>query len=208
MLLWHGRAAEGRRYQKARELFKRELFGVDEPLGRVVDYFKAAAAGSDVGRRLLLLLGPPSGGKSTLAILLKRGLEEYSRTEEGALYAIKGSPLRESPLNLIPTSLRAEFRETYGVEHQRAKSAPGPAIISIASARAIICACRWSGFSCRRRRAAASAPTRRTIPRPPISPIWSDRSTFRRSRAWAMKAIRAPGPGRAPSMRRAAACSR
>ena len=101
---------------KARELFKRELFGVDEPLARVVDYFKAAAAGSDVGRRLLLLLGPPSGGKSTLAILLKRGLEEYSRTDEGALYAIKGSPLRESPLNLIPASLRAGFRETYGVE--------------------------------------------------------------------------------------------
>jgi serine protein kinase len=115
MLLWHGRAGEGSDTEKARELFKRELFGVDEPLGRVVDYFKAAAAGSDVGRRLLLLLGPPSGGKSTLAILLKRGLEEYSRTDEGALYAIKGSPLRESPLNLIPTSLRAEFRETYGV---------------------------------------------------------------------------------------------
>jgi serine protein kinase len=115
MLLWHGRTAEGTDTEKARELFKRELFGVDEPLGRVVDYFKAAAAGSDVGRRLLLLLGPPSGGKSTLAILLKRGLEEYSRTDEGALYAIKGSPLRESPLNLIPTSLRPEFRETYGV---------------------------------------------------------------------------------------------
>jgi serine protein kinase len=116
MLLWYGRDVEGSDVQKARELFKRELFGVDEPLGRVVDYFKAAAAGSDVGRRLLLLLGPPSGGKSTMAILLKRGLEEYSRTDDGALYAIKGSPLRESPLNLIPTSLRAEFRETYGVD--------------------------------------------------------------------------------------------
>ena len=116
MLLWHGRESEGDDTHKARELFKRELFGVDEPLGRVVDYFKAAAAGSDVGRRLLLLLGPPSGGKSTLAILLKRGLEEYSRTDQGALYAIKGSPLRESPLNLVPTSLRAEFRETYGVD--------------------------------------------------------------------------------------------
>jgi serine protein kinase len=114
MLLWHGRNGEGTDTQRARELFKRELFGVDEPLGRVVDYFKAAAAGSDVGRRLLLLLGPPSGGKSTLAILLKRGLEEYSRTDEGALYAIKGSPLRESPLNLIPTSLRAQFRDTFG----------------------------------------------------------------------------------------------
>src|SRR5580658_1974119 len=40
MLLWYGRDVEGTETQKARELFKRELFGVDEPLGRVVDYFK------------------------------------------------------------------------------------------------------------------------------------------------------------------------
>ena len=120
MLRWHGRAGppDAPENLRARELFKRELFGIDESLSRVVDYFKAAAAGSDVGRRLLLLLGPPSGGKSTLAILLKRGLEEYSRTDEGALYAIRGSPLRENPLNLIPTSLRAEFRERYGVNIQ------------------------------------------------------------------------------------------
>src|SRR6201999_960829 len=118
MLRWHGRNAgpDVSESVKARELFKRELFGIEEPLSRVVDYFKAAAAGSDVGRRLLLLLGPPSGGKSTLAILMKRGLEEYSRTDAGALYGIKGSPLRENPLNLVPASLRAEFRERYGVD--------------------------------------------------------------------------------------------
>jgi serine protein kinase len=117
MLRWYGRTSEGKdEASRAPELFRRELFGVDEPLARVVDYFKAAAAGSDVGRRLLLLLGPPSGGKSTVAILLKRGLEEYSRTDEGALYGIKGSPMHESPLNLIPASLRAEFRGTYGVD--------------------------------------------------------------------------------------------
>lgn len=117
MLRWYGRESDVKdENARARELFRRELFGIDEPLGRVVDYFKAAAAGSDVGRRLLLLLGPPSGGKSTLAILLKRGLEEYSRTDEGALYAIKGSPMHESPLNLVPASLRAAFRESYGIE--------------------------------------------------------------------------------------------
>ncbi len=64
MLRWHGRKAapDVPESVKARELFKRELFGIEEPLGRVVDYFKAAAAGSDVGRRLLLLLGhrPPA----------------------------------------------------------------------------------------------------------------------------------------------------
>src|SRR5690606_6375684 len=118
MLRWYGLQADPDASDSTagRALFKRELFGIDEPLSRVADYFKAAAAGSDVGRRLLLLLGPPSGGKSTLAILLKRGLEEYSRTDDGALYAIKGSPLRENPLNLTPARLRAEFRERYGIE--------------------------------------------------------------------------------------------
>jgi serine protein kinase len=119
MLRWFGQSDDAKdEMARARRLFLQELFGVDEPLARVVDYFKAAAAGSDVGRRLLLLLGPPSGGKSTLAILLKRGLEEYSRTDAGALFAIQGSPMHESPLNLIPASLRAAFRDTYGVELQ------------------------------------------------------------------------------------------
>jgi len=87
------------------KLFEEELFGIDESIARVADYFKAAAAGSEVGRRLLLLLGPPSGGKSTLVILLKRGLEEYSFTDEGAVYSIKGCPVHESPLHLVPHSL-------------------------------------------------------------------------------------------------------
>lgn len=98
------------------KLFNDELFGIDESIERVVDYFKAAAAGSEVGRRLLLLLGPPSGGKSTLVILLKRGLEEYSYTDAGALYGIQGCPVHESPLHLVPHTLRSTFRETYGVE--------------------------------------------------------------------------------------------
>jgi serine protein kinase len=116
MLRWHGHNMSHADCPSGQALFRRELYGIDVALGRVADYFKAAAAGSDVGRRLLLLLGPPSGGKSTLAILLKRGLEEYSRTEEGALYAIKGSPMHESPLNLVPVSLRSDFRATYGVD--------------------------------------------------------------------------------------------
>jgi predicted Ser/Thr protein kinase len=49
--------------------FEEELFGINEPLVRVVEYFKAAAMGSDVGRRILLLYGPPSSGKSQLVIL-------------------------------------------------------------------------------------------------------------------------------------------
>ncbi|HKJ96013.1 MAG TPA: serine protein kinase [Gammaproteobacteria bacterium] len=118
MLRWMQRKESEHAEDGEFRLFSHELFGMDKPLQRIMDYFKAASAGSEVGRRLLLLLGPPSGGKSSLVILLKRGLEEYSHTEEGALYAIKGSPLHENPLNLVPYTLRAEFRETYGVDIQ------------------------------------------------------------------------------------------
>jgi len=114
MIRWTRREDENGQVQT--RLFNEELFGVDEAIERVVDYFKAAAAGSEVGRRLLLLLGPPSGGKSTLVILLKRGLEEYSTTDAGALYGIHGCPVHESPLHLIPHTLRPNFRQTYGVD--------------------------------------------------------------------------------------------
>ena len=35
---------------------------------------------------MILLHGPVGSSKSTIARLLKRGIEEYSRTPEGALY--------------------------------------------------------------------------------------------------------------------------
>lgn len=91
--------------------FDNDLFGIDESIARVVEYFKAAAVGSDVGKRILLLFGPPSSGKSQLVILMKRGLEEFTRTSEGAVYAITDCPQHEDPLNLIPHALRREFQE-------------------------------------------------------------------------------------------------
>jgi Putative Ser protein kinase len=95
--------------------FTEHLFGIDEALSQVMEYFKAAAFGSDVRRRVLLLYGPPSSGKSELVIRLKRGLEEYSRTQEGALYAIADCPQHEEPLHLIPHALRDRFREQLGI---------------------------------------------------------------------------------------------
>jgi serine protein kinase len=118
MLAWYRSERRGEETPAGnpKDLFTNELYGIDDALDRVVEYFKAASAGSDVGRRLLLLLGPPSGGKSSAVILMKRGLEEYSHTDAGALYALEGSPLHESPLNLVPASMRGKFRETYDVE--------------------------------------------------------------------------------------------
>lgn len=115
MIRWQGSEIDQQGHTRYR-LFADELYGIDDALERLADYFKAASAGSEVGRRLLLLLGPPSGGKSSIVILLKRGLEEYSHTDEGAIYAIQGCPVHESPLHLVPYTLRPQFREIYGVE--------------------------------------------------------------------------------------------
>jgi serine protein kinase len=84
-------------------------------LAQVVEYFKAAAMGSEVGRRVLLLYGPPSSGKSQLVILLKRALEAYTHTEAGALYALSDCPQHEDPLHVVPHVLRRDFQEATGI---------------------------------------------------------------------------------------------
>ncbi|MCZ6874031.1 MAG: protein prkA [bacterium] len=97
------------------DFFERDLFGIDEAISQIVEYFKAAAMGSDVGRRILLLYGPPSSGKSQIAILLKRGLEAYTLTPEGIVYAIADCPQHEEPLNLMPHALRSDFQQETGI---------------------------------------------------------------------------------------------
>lgn len=96
--------------------FNEEIFGLEEAIERLVEeYFHPAAKRLDVRKRILLLMGPVSGGKSTIVTMLKRGLERYSRTREGAVYAIKGCPMHEDPLHLIPQHLRDDFYKQYGI---------------------------------------------------------------------------------------------
>jgi serine protein kinase len=98
------------------KFFENDLFGVDEPIEELMSYLRAAAAGSEVGRRILLLYGPTSSGKSQLAILLKRGLEKFSKTDAGAIYCLSDSPMHEDPLTAVPLSLRPKFLEEYGIK--------------------------------------------------------------------------------------------
>ncbi|HJV16581.1 MAG TPA: PrkA family serine protein kinase [Bacillales bacterium] len=96
--------------------FSEQLFGLEEALERLVEeYFHPAAKRLDVRKRILLLMGPVSGGKSTLVTMLKRGLEAYSRTDNGSIFAIKGCPMHEDALHLIPQHLRSVFYEEYGI---------------------------------------------------------------------------------------------
>ncbi len=92
------------------------IYGLERQLHQLVNTFKAAAKGYGTDRRVLLLHGPVGSSKSTIARLLKKGLEQYSRTDEGMLFSFawKGPegnwqkcPMHEEPLHLVPLELRS-----------------------------------------------------------------------------------------------------
>ena len=114
MIVSHGvEEVDGRKRYK---FFEQEIFGLDRTIEKLVEeYFHSAAKRLDVRKRILLLMGPVSGGKSTIVTMLKRGLEKFSRTPKGAVYAIKGCPMHEEPLHLIPHELRPEVERELGV---------------------------------------------------------------------------------------------
>src|SRR5215211_4674619 len=95
--------------------FAEDLFGVEKPLQQLFEYFSSAARRLEVRKRILLLMGPVGGGKSTIVALLKRGLEAYTRGEAGAVYGIKGCPMHEEPLHLVPEVLRPDLQKEYGL---------------------------------------------------------------------------------------------
>ncbi|MFN7929807.1 MAG: protein prkA [Blastocatellia bacterium] len=97
------------------KFFSEELYGIDEAIDQIVDYFKSAGQRLEVRKRILLLMGPVGGGKSTIVTMLKRGLERWTRANEGAVYAIKGCPMHEEPLHLIPAELRPDIEKHYGI---------------------------------------------------------------------------------------------
>jgi len=97
------------------KFFDQDIFGIEKPLQQIVDYFHSAAQRLEVRKRVLLLMGPVGGGKSTIVYLIKRGLETYSRTEQGAIYAIKDCPMHEEPLHLIPIDLRPDVEKEFGL---------------------------------------------------------------------------------------------
>ncbi|MGH9826137.1 MAG: protein prkA, partial [Blastocatellia bacterium] len=107
---------EGSRDEVARyNFFSEELFGIEGPIAKIVEYFKSAGQRLEVRKRILLLMGPVGGGKSTIVTLLKRGMEQWTRTNNGAVYAIKDCPMHEEPLHLIPPELRPEIERHYGI---------------------------------------------------------------------------------------------
>ena len=107
---------------------KEAVYGLDISLMKLVHFFKSAALGYGTEKRVLLLHGPVGSAKSTIARLLKKGIERYSRTEEGALYTFRWTdkeggqilggnatelrcPMHEEPLKLVPEEMRPKLTE-------------------------------------------------------------------------------------------------
>ncbi len=111
------------------------IYGLDIPLMKLVNIFKSAAQRYGTERRVILLHGPVGSSKSTIARLLKKGLEGYSRTPEGALYTfgwirnlenpeeVVPCPMHEEPLHLVPFELRptviAQINEGKGASDRK-----------------------------------------------------------------------------------------
>lgn len=94
------------------------IFGLTRPLIDLVNVFKSAALRYGSERRVLLLHGPVGSSKSTIARLLKRGLQRYSKTDAGAMYSfgwkdedgnITWDPMNGEPLQLVPQRFREEI---------------------------------------------------------------------------------------------------
>jgi serine protein kinase len=114
------------------------IFGLDIPLMRLVHVLRAAAEGYGPEKRVILLHGPVGSSKSTIARLIKQGLESYSRSPDGALYtfewvALSGlgislsdqdkfpSPMNEEPLRVIPPEWRTQAIEQLGLSNDKFK---------------------------------------------------------------------------------------
>src|SRR5258708_15825869 len=93
--------------------FSQEIFGIEKPLQQIVEYFDSAAKRLEVRKRIMLLMGPVGGGKSTIVYLIKRGLEAYTPTETGALYAIKDCPMHAQPPPFTPYHLPPHFHKQF-----------------------------------------------------------------------------------------------
>jgi len=92
------------------DYFKKEFFGMESVINKLMRFLKSAAHKGEESRQVLLLMGPVGAGKSALIDGVKKALEVAED-----YYYLDGCPIREEPLHLLPRSLRGDFEEILGV---------------------------------------------------------------------------------------------
>lgn len=80
-----------------------ELYGVERAAEEIAEYLKAGAQKASTAKQVLLLVGPPASGKSSLVRILIKALERYNQRP---VYSIKNCPMNEDPLHALPRFLR------------------------------------------------------------------------------------------------------
>jgi serine protein kinase len=99
----------------------RDFFGMEDTIEQIVAYFKHAAQALEERKQILYLLGPPGGGKSSLAEKLKSLMEQIP------FYALKGSTVNETPLGLFSPEQDGEALEAeYGIPSRHLNPIPSP----------------------------------------------------------------------------------
>ena len=102
----------------------KEFYGMEEPIEQIVGFLRHAAQGLEETKQILYLLGPVGGGKSSLAEKLKDLMEKLP------FYAIKDSPLNESPLSLFnPQEDAALLEERYGIPQRNLRFIMSPGAV-------------------------------------------------------------------------------
>ena len=86
--------------------FFENFYGIDKTIMKIVRYFHSAAMSGEESRQIQYLVGPVGSGKSSIMEEIKRALEASQE-----IYALKGCPMQEEPLHLIPYHLRNRFEE-------------------------------------------------------------------------------------------------
>ena len=118
-LVYDAITADGQREtvggDKISAIFEGKIFGLDSALAKILHYFASSARRLEIRKRVLLLLGPPASGKSTVVALMKEAVERFTRTDEGAVYAIKDCPMQEDPLHLVPHEARQRFFDEHEI---------------------------------------------------------------------------------------------
>ena len=96
---------------KRYNFFKDDFFGIDKVIMKLMNYMYSASMKGEEARQVLYLVGPVGAGKSSLVESIKKLLEVAP-----PIYAIKGCPMHEEPLHLIPKHLRKKFEDNLGVQ--------------------------------------------------------------------------------------------
>lgn len=91
--------------------FKGDFYGIDKVIMKLVNYFKSSSMKGEEARQVLYLVGPVGAGKSSIVESIKSAIEDCE-----PVYALKGCPMHEEPLHLIPKHLRSKFEEMLGVQ--------------------------------------------------------------------------------------------